>query len=281
MPETSPRDIWERACGEGERRLERGDAGEASTAFVGGVDVMIGLGITLVVSGAMLAITTEEIAHVIGALFFGIAFVGIVIGRSELFTENFLVPVVAVLARGRSKLALTKMWAISLVFNLLGITLFAWLFSIGGVLPENTVEAGAFLGDKFVDRGIADGLASAIIAGTAITVFTWMSVATERDSTRVLLALLIGIVLLVPTLNHSVVSFGEVMFAIFSGGTDTSVGEVARQEGVAIVGNLLGGLLFVTTTRMVQVSGEPHDPEHAEKSRLRDRILLPSRRSGD
>lgn len=281
MSETSPRDIWERACAEGERRIERGDTGEAATAFVGGIDVMIGLAVTLVISGSMLAIVTEELAHVVGALFFGIAFVGIVIGRSELFTENFLVPVVSVLARGRSKMALAKMWTISLVFNLLGITLFAYLFSISGVLPESTVEAGAYLGDKFVEKDLINGLASAIIAGAAITVFTWMSVATDRDSTRVVLALLIGIVLLVPVLNHSVVSFGEIMFAVFTGGTDTTFLRVAEKELVAIVGNLLGGLLFVTTTRMVQVSGEPHDPDHAREQKMRDRTLLPSRRSQD
>lgn len=279
MAGRTPRDIWDRACEEGDRRVARSTKGEAATAFVGGIDVMVGLGITLVVSGALLAITTEDVAHVVGAMFFGIAFVAIAIGRSELFTENFLVPVVAVLARGRSKRELAKIWSISLLFNLLGITLFAALFAVEGVLPESTVEAGAFLGDKFVDRGILDGLASAIIAGTAITVFTWMSIATERDSTRVILGLLIGIVLLVPILNHSVVSFGEVMFAIFSGGTQTSVGEVALSELVAIVGNLLGGLLFVTSSRMLQVSGEPHDEAHARKQKLRSRILLPTRRS--
>jgi formate/nitrite transporter FocA (FNT family) len=34
-----------------------------------------------------------EVAHLVGALAFGIAFVFVVIGKSELFTENFLVPV--------------------------------------------------------------------------------------------------------------------------------------------------------------------------------------------
>ena len=36
-----------------------------------------------------------EAAHFFGSLFFGIAFVFIVVGRSELFTENFMVPITA------------------------------------------------------------------------------------------------------------------------------------------------------------------------------------------
>src|ERR671938_682683 len=49
------------------------------------------------------------------------------LARSELFTENFLVPVTAVAARHGSLPALIRLWLVSLVANLAGGWGIAWL----------------------------------------------------------------------------------------------------------------------------------------------------------
>lgn len=280
MAESSlPRDIWDQSFEEGERRMARRLPGQASTGLLGGFDVMIGLAVVFSLSGALLTITNEEVAHAIGALPFGLAFVALTIGRSELFTENFLVPVAAILAGRGSAWQLLKMWGLTLTFNFLGIAALASLLSIDGVLPDGSLEAAGFLGDKFVERGPGEGFASAIVAGTVITLFTWLTLAATRETTRVIMALLVGYVLLLPILNHVVVSFGEVMLAIFGGTTEASLWEVASKLGIAAAGNTIGGIGFVTVTRLMQVAGEPHDPEHASRNRFRSRILLPTSRS--
>jgi formate/nitrite transporter FocA (FNT family) len=74
---------------------------------------------------------------------------------------------------------------------------------------------------------------------------------------RVFLGLLVGFVLVAPSLNHAVVSFGEIVFALIAGTATGTVGDLARNFGLAIVGNLVGGLGLVTATRLVQVRGEP------------------------
>lgn len=270
-----PRDIWDSGFEEGERRMQRRLPGQASTALLGGFDVILALAVVFTLSGALLAVTTEELSHALGALPFGIAFVFISIGRSELFTENFLVPVGAFFAGRGTARDLARMWSMTLIFNLVGIAILAALLTIDGVLPDSAYEAAGFLGDRWVDRGFVDAMASAIIAGVAITLYTWLTLATKSDAAHVVIALLIGYVLLLPVLNHAIVSFGEVMLAVMSGATDTNVWDVTWRMGVAVVGNTIGGVGFVTMTRLVQVSGEPHDPEHAERS-IRDRILLPS-----
>ncbi len=270
-----PRDIWDQGFEEGERRMDRGILGQASTALLGGFDIALALGVVFTLSGALLSVTTEEMSHAIGALPFGIAFVFISIGRSELFTENFLVPVGAFFAGRGSGKALLRMWSLSLLFNLIGIAVLAALLTVDGVLPQSAFDAAGFLGEKFVEREFAAALASAVVAGIAITLYTWLTLAAASSATRVILALLIGYVLLLPVLNHAMVSFGEVMLAVMSGATDTTVWEVTWRMAVAVVGNTIGGVCFVTMTRLVQVSGEPHDPEHAQRS-LRSRILLPS-----
>lgn len=252
-----PRDIWRETVDEGERRLSRRRRGLAATGIVGGLDVMLGLLAVLVLTGALGAVADAELAHVLGSLAFGIALVLVTIGRSELFTENFLVPVGAVYSGRGSKWALARMWSFTCAFNLIGIAIVAAIVSIEHVVPASALEASGELAKTFEQRDFWAAMGSAVIAGAIMTLFTWVSLAATSDSARIAIALLIGFLLLAPTLNHAVVSFGEVMVAVFSGTTDLGAGEIAYREATAIVGNLLGGLAFVTATRIVQVGGEP------------------------
>jgi formate/nitrite transporter FocA (FNT family) len=80
----SPRALWEQGVDEGERRLHRSLLSATATGLVGGIDVMVGVGIAAVVSGALSLAVPAKLASVLGSLVFGIGFVLIAIGRSEL-----------------------------------------------------------------------------------------------------------------------------------------------------------------------------------------------------
>jgi formate-nitrite transporter family protein len=116
-----------------------------------------------------------ELGHLVGALAFGIGFVFVVVGRSELFTENFLVPVAGLDRRSRA----------------------SWLK----------------LGELWVGTLIALG-----------------------------------------TFNHAIVSTIELVFGMRYGAA-VSVGDLFRNLGLAVGGNLVGGLLLVTFARSAQAVG--------------------------
>jgi formate-nitrite transporter family protein len=261
----APREIWENSFEEGERRMKRRPVGQVSTGLLGGFDVIFALTVVVVLTGALLTVTNAELAHAIGSLPFGIAFVFLTVGRAELFTENFLVPVGAFLAGRGSAGELARMWVMALVFNVVGITVIALLLSVPGVLPESAREAAGELGQRFADREIDAAIASAVLAGAAITLFTWLTLAARSETTRVVIALAIGYVLLLPVLNHAIVSYAELALGVFSGTTETSLGESLLRFGIAVIGNTVGGVGFVTLTRFMQVSGEPHDEEHLRR----------------
>ena len=101
MSSRDPSEIWEEAVEEGDRRLSRSASGLFATGAVGGLDIMLGVMGLVVVTGALESVMPEESAHVFGSLAFGIGFVLLIVGRSELFTENFLVPVAAVISGAR------------------------------------------------------------------------------------------------------------------------------------------------------------------------------------
>ncbi len=82
---------------------------------------------------------------------FSVGFVALLLARSELFTENFLVPVVNVAAGHRSIWALLRLWSITLVANLLGGWSTAWLIVTGRPdLKETAVEVS----DHYFELGI-------------------------------------------------------------------------------------------------------------------------------
>jgi formate/nitrite transporter FocA (FNT family) len=257
MSGRDPDEIWRESLDEGQRRLSRGSLGLAATGLVGGVDVMAGILALMVLTGALTAALGTELAHVVGSLAFGIGFVLLIVGRSELFTENFLVPVNAVLARRARLRELGRLWGLTFLGNLAGLALFAFALSRTGVLQPSALEAAGQTATTFAERGVVAALLSAVMAGTVMTLLTWVTHAVERDTARILIALLVGFLLSAPNLNHAVVGFGEMAFGILAATTGASWGEVAGNVALATVGNLAGGLFFVTATRLLQARGEP------------------------
>ena len=262
MSGRNPSQIWDETVDEGERRLRRGGAGLLSTAFFGGVDVMLAVLALTVVTGALSVALPEAIAHVGGSLFFGIGLVTLVIGRSELFTENFLVPVGTVLQRRASGYELARLWAVTLVGNLLGVAVLAAILTRAGLVPPETWEAAGTLADTIAERDLVGAFLSAVLAGTVMTLFTWVSHAVETDVARIALAMLIGFLLAAPSLNHAIVAVGEVTFGVMAGTTTVAGWEtLAWNLPVSAVGNLVGGLGFVTLARRLQAQAEPEDQQ--------------------
>src|SRR3954452_21027522 len=120
---------------EGTQRLSRPWREVLVTGFVGGTEVAIGV-------LAFLAVLHETGSHLLGGLAFSAGFLALLLGRSELFTEGFLVPVVTVAAKRATLKQLLKLWSGTRVANLVGGWLIMWLVvlafpSLPGVLVES------------------------------------------------------------------------------------------------------------------------------------------------
>src|SRR5436305_12977802 len=83
---------FDRTVDEGVYRIERSTQSLLATGLVGGLDVAMGV-------FALLLVKEETHSDVAGAVAFSIGFIALTLANSELFTENFLVPIAAVLAR--------------------------------------------------------------------------------------------------------------------------------------------------------------------------------------
>lgn len=250
-----PAAIWEQAVEEGDRRLGRTALGHAATGVVGGAEVILGVIAASTLAGALSARLSAHGAGVLGALVFGIGFVMITIGRSELFSENFLIPVSAVYAGRRSVTHLLRTWSVTLLANLVGLIGLAAIFSRAGVVDRSALVAVGHTADVLGARSVPSAFLSAVAAGIVMTLWTWLSVAARTDIGRISIALLIGFLLTAPVMNHVIVGTGEMMFGVIAGTSHMGWGDVWANFALALAGNLVGGIGFVTISRGAQVRG--------------------------
>lgn len=252
----TPAALWEQGVHEGERRLQRKPLAAAATGLVGGVDVMVGVAVAAVSAGALMTVMPVKLASVLGSLVFGVGFVLITLGRSELFSENFLIPVGSVL-EGREPLRrLPRLWIPTLVANVLGMLILALIFANRRVLDHSAVVAAGHTANVFADRSAAAAFLSAIVAGLVMTLWTWLGIAVRTDMGRIMVALVIGFTIAAPSMNHVIVGTGEMMFGVLGGASHATWGDVSVNFLLALAGNLVGGTLFVTLTRFVQARAE-------------------------
>jgi formate/nitrite transporter FocA (FNT family) len=230
---------------EGRRRLSRRTWPLLATGMVGGIDVGTGvLGLLLVEDATGNAL--------LAGLAFSIGFIALTLARSELFTEDFLIPVSTVIARQARLRMLIRLWVGTLATNLLGGWIFTW-FIIQGFPQLKPVarEAGAF----YVNLGYGlRAFSLAVLGGAVITLMTWMQHGTKSMGTRLVPAVTAGFLLGGGKLNHAIVN-SLLMFAALHSHAPFGYLDYAKTAGFAAIGNVVGGVGLVTMLRVLQV---PH-----------------------
>lgn len=136
--------------------------------------------------------------------------------------------------------------------NFAGIAVVVLLASVPGVLEPKALHVAGGLADTLAGRDLASVVASAVLAGAVITMFTWLAEAAESDLTPVVIALAVGFVLLAPSANHSVIGFGEILLGLVTGTTSADGIDLLRNTAVAISGSVAGGVVLVAFVRSVQ-----------------------------
>jgi formate/nitrite transporter FocA (FNT family) len=247
-----PEEIYLRTKEEGERRLTRPPAELVSTALAAGFDVAAGVTALGLVGSFIAPWTGPDAAHVFASTAFGIAFVFLVVGRAELFTENFLVPIAGLDRRRRTSwFALARLWTISPLFNVIGGTIMILLVTVHGVLPEGTGEPIVEAAARIHANDTLALFLSAVFGGALITAMTWFVEGSESMGIRVTVAWIAAAVLALGGFNHVIVVTLELVYAIRFG-ADIPWIFVVGNFGLAALGNIVGGVGLVTLNRLTQ-----------------------------
>jgi formate-nitrite transporter family protein len=247
-----PETIYERTKEEGARRLKRPFLEEMSTALAAGFDIVAGIVVLGLVISQIEHKLGKPMAHVLGSFGFGIGFVFLVVGRGELFTENFLVPIAGLDHRdGKSWRNLAKLWLSSPLFNILGGLVIILLVTTHSVLPYGTGKALVETAQSVHANGVVALFVSAVFAGALITAMTWFVEGQQSMLVRVIVAWIAGAILALGSFNHVIVVSLELIVGYrFGAHYDWSF--IAGNFGLAAAGNMVGGLGLVTLNRLTQ-----------------------------
>ncbi|HEX3188557.1 MAG TPA: formate/nitrite transporter family protein [Streptosporangiaceae bacterium] len=239
-------EAFDRLVSEGSNRLDRPLVPLLATGFVGGIDVGIGV-------LAYLVVYHETGQPLLAAAAFPIGFIALLLARSELFTENFLVPVTARIAGRGSWPQLVRLWLVTLAANLVGGLVMAGLIAVA--LPDLRSVA-ATLGHHYATLGVSwRSLLLAVLAGIVITLMTRMQHASDDLGPKLVAGVAMSFALVAAQLFHSVLDSIFMFTGLLGGQAAYTWSDWAQALGWSGFGNLVGGIGLVTSLRLLQA---PH-----------------------
>jgi formate/nitrite transporter FocA (FNT family) len=252
----TPSQIFDRAVQEGARRLDQSRLELTSNGFIAGFTIVFGI-VALGIVQASIEPVSEGIARIAGAVAFSMGLVFLIVGRTELFTENFFDPMAAVVDRDEpgDRRRLIHLWSVTFALNLVGGTVLAGMMSVEGVLPNGTPEVLNTIAEEI---GARDGSAlffKAVMGGALVALLSFLLQAVRSIGSRIVLAFLVGSLLALGPFDHVIVSGLHLIFGLFLGG-EVGLSALARVLAIVTAGNLVGGIGLVTLTHIEQVRGE-------------------------
>lgn len=253
----SPDEIFTRAVEEGRRRLEMPLLEQVATGFVAGVTIVFGIVALGVAEGLARPHLGDGLAAMIGALAFSVGLVFLIVGRTELFSENFFAPVAAAIQQEGSEVwrQLVRLWATILVLNLVGGAVLTAVMAVPGALPAGAGEALVAVAEGIVQKSWQATLARAFMAGALITLLSYLLEACDSVAARILVTYMVGILLALGPFDHVVVSALHLLFGELLSDAVTFT-DVLANIVLATVGNVVGGILLITLTHTAQVRSE-------------------------
>jgi len=227
---------------EGTQRLHRTWRTVLVTGTFGGLEIGVGV-------MAYLAVQHRTGNPLLAGVAFGIGFMALLLAKSELFTENFLVPITAVIAGEAGWRELLKLYAATLLANLVSGWLFMWLVVLAFPqwTPTLTEAAEHYVSAPFG----ANAICLAVLGGSTITLMTRMQHGTQSDVAKIVAGFAGGFLLAGLQLFHSILD-SLLIFGAIHAGADIGYGGWLRWFAYTVVFNVLGGLLLVTALRLLR-----------------------------
>lgn len=243
-------------------------AGLFLSSLSGGLDV----GFSLVAIAAVVTLAgglEPLIVQLFVATAYSIGFIFVVMGRSELFTEQTTLAVLPVLHRRAGLADLARLWVIVYTGNMIGAAVFAAIAAV--LLPAAGIAPARLLGELAVTVAAGDALTifiSAVLAGWLMGLMSWLVTAGRDTISQIAFVWLVTGLIGFAGLHHAILGTVEVLAGVLTG-AGPSIGEFLRFVLLATVGNAVGGTVFVALlkyshsvrgTRLEPVDLEPPSP---------------------
>ena len=191
-------------------------------------------------------------AEFIALLFYPLGFIAVVIGRAQLFTENTLYPVALILTERRYLLKTFRLWALVYTCNIMGAIIFAVLAVKTGALHPDVARELVSLGRAAVAGEPIHVFWSGVIGGWIIALMAWIVSGSSWTIGQIVVIWALTVVVGMGQFAHCIASSGEILSAVLSGFVSLPI--YVTWLSSATLGNIVGGVIFVTLLNFGQVS---------------------------
>lgn len=238
-----PDDILQLAVEEGTEQLKRPTLSLVLASVAAGLMLIF----TVMAVATMTALYAESLPltrRVMGALVYPLGFIIVLLSGNELFTEHTATAVYPVLDRRASIVQLLRLWGLVLLGNLLGAACGAGLLA----LAEPVIQARVGyieIGHHLVGLKVDALFTSALLAGWLMATAGWLMLATLPTVVHVFVIYITTFLIGLGSLHHSIAGSVEIFAAKLMAPDAFGVGEIGVFIFVAVVGNAVGGSLFV------------------------------------
>ena len=240
----------------GEKELQRPVAALFWSALASGLVI----GFSFLAGGFVASLAPPHLRHAAAAAVYPLGFILVIMARSELFTENTLVPVIPFLNRRDRETfhRLLRVWATLLVGNLLGALLYSLVLARTPMVEAALHPALLEIAVRSTDGGFWLVAYHAVFAGWLIALLSWLLGATRATGAQLVLIWLTTAPIAAFTFRHSIAGAVEAFYRA-SQGHATWGGMLGEFVVPAVLGNAVGGVLLVALLNYSQVAAEQED----------------------
>lgn len=244
----SAEDIYQQVATNARQELKRTTTALGLSGFGGGA--FMGLS-ALGASTAIALLGTSSVARIVSAMFYPLGFIVVIIGRSQLFSENTLYPVALVLAEKKEFWNTMRLWAVVLPSNVAGAFAFAMLAARTSAIEPATVTAMGQLGLDAIAHPASTVFWSGVIGGWIIALTAWLVSGSHSVTGSVMVIWMLTFMVGLGNFAHCIATSCEVLVAVLAHRAPWSVYPVWFFP--AVLGNICGGVGLVTLLEYGQV----------------------------
>jgi len=235
---------------EGTEELERPSTSIAWSGLAAGMT----MGCSMIAQGVLLTRLPEAPwKELVAAFGYCLGFLFVTMGRQQLFTETTLTVMLPFL-QGTHRIGdVVRYWSIVFAANILATLLFAAAVSIPHLFPADVMDSFVKLGVKAVDPGFLVVLVKGVFAGWLIALMVWLMPAASTAKFVVIVA--VTWLIAIAEFSHVIAGSVEGSLAAMHG----AIGWGYYLIGFlvpALVGNSIGGVVFVALLNHAQVKAE-------------------------
>ncbi|MDE1154524.1 MAG: formate/nitrite transporter family protein [Acidobacteriaceae bacterium] len=251
----SAEEIYRQVARNAESELKRSSVSLCISGITGGMFMgLSALGVGL----AMVLLSSSPHVFLFSRMFYPLGFIVVILGRSQLFTENTLYPVALVLAEKKEFWNTLRLWVVVLPSNVLGALCFASLISLTPAVSRPIVDAVAQLGIAAATVSPSTIFWSGVMGGWIIATTAWLVSGSHSITGSVMVIWLLTFVVGLGSFAHCIATSGEIITAVLLHQLPWTA--YPHWLLFAVSGNICGGVLMVTLLEygqsMVELSTE-------------------------